>query len=175
MVTFLEPEKIIEQIKLKQDFNVAEFGCGPGTFSIALAKVLSMGTVYALDIQEEPLSALKGRATAEGLSNIRTIQCDLEEPKSSTLKNEALDVVLLTNVLFQSEDKEAMLKEAKRIVKPKGEIVIVDWKKNSPFGPEEERVTLEEIEKIMRLKLDMKLVRELDAGTYHWSAIFEKE
>jgi len=175
MVTFLEPEKIIEQIDLKQDWHAAEFGSGQGGFTITLARVLPKGIVYALDIQEEPLSALVGRARSEGLPNIKTIQCDLEEPKGSTLQDDSLDLVLVTNILFQSDEKEAMLKEAKRILKSKGKIVVVDWKTDSPFGPEKGRVTLDEIEKLMRLKLDIKLVRKLDAGTYHWSAIFEKE
>jgi len=174
MVTFLEPEKIIEQIDLKQDWHAAEFGCGQGGFTIELARALPKGIVYALDIQEEPLSALIGRARPEGLSNIKTIECDLEEPKGSTLQDNSLDLVLVTNILFQSDKKEEMLKEARRILKPKGKIVVVDWKKDSPFGPEEGRVALEEIEKMMRLKLDIRLVKEIEADTYHWSAIFEK-
>lgn len=174
MISFLEPEKIVNQIGLKQDFRAAEFGCGPGGFTIALAKRLPKGMVYALDIQEEPLSALTGRARAEGLSNIKIIQTDLEEPRGSTLPDNSVDLVLIANTLFQSEEKEAMLKEAKRIIAPKGKIVIVDWKPDSPFGPEGERISFEEVEKMMRVKLEMKLVKEIDAGTYHWAAVFEK-
>jgi len=175
MISFLEPEKIIEQVDLKEDWFAAEFGCGTGGFTIVLAKALLKGMIYALDIQEEPLSALIGRARAEGLPNIRSIQCDLEEPKGSTLKDESLDLVLVTNILFQSDNKEAVLKEARRIVKPEGKVVIVDWKPDSPFGPEEGRVSLEEVQQIMLTKLDMKLVKKIDAGTYHWAAIFRKE
>ena len=174
MVTFLEPEKIIDQLELKPDWHAAEFGCGPGGFAITLAKKLLKGIVYALDIQEEPLSALTGRAKAEGLSNIRTIQTDLEEPKGSTLQDQSLDLILMPNVLFQMEEKEAVLKEARRVLKPKGQIAIVDWKPDSPFGPEEERVSFDEAYAIIK-RLEMKLVKEIDAGTYHWAAIFRKE
>jgi len=175
MVTFLEPEKIIEQLNLKQDCRAAEFGCGPGEFTIALARVLPKGMVYALDIQEEPLSALMGKARSEGLLNIKIIECDIEEPKGSTLQDDSLDLILVTNILFQSDQKKEMLREAKRILKPKGKIVVIDWKKDSPFGPEQNRVSLEEIEKLMRLELDIRLIEEIEAGTYHWAAIFEKK
>jgi ubiquinone/menaquinone biosynthesis C-methylase UbiE len=175
MVTFLEPEKIIEQLNLKQDCRAAEFGCGPGEFTIALARVLPKGMVYALDIQEEPLSALMGKARSEGLLNIKIIECDIEEPKGSTLQDDSLDLILVTNILFQSDQKKEMLREAKRILKPKGKIVVIDWKKDSPFGPEQNRVSLEEIEKLMRLELDIRLTEEIEAGTYHWAAIFEKK
>lgn len=173
MVTFLDPEEIIKQLSLRQDLAAAEFGCGPGGFAIALARKLRQGIVYALDIQEEPLSALLGRAKAQGIMNIKTIRCDLEEPRGSTLQDNLLDLVLVANILFQAEEKEAMLKEAKRIIRPKGRMVVIDWKPDSPFGPEEGRVSFEEIYKIVK-RLEMKLVEELDAGTYHWAAIFEK-
>ncbi len=174
MISFLEPEKIIEQIEIKQDYKAAEFGCGLGGFSIALAKKLSQGMLYAIDIQEEPLSALGGRAKAEGLPNIKTIKSDLEEPRGSTLQDDFLDLVLVTNILFQSDNKEVLLKEAKRIIKPKGKVVVVEWRPGSPFGPEKGRISFEEVRQIMMPKLDMKLIRELDAGTYHWAAVFQK-
>ncbi|MCX6738194.1 MAG: class I SAM-dependent methyltransferase [Candidatus Parcubacteria bacterium] len=173
MVDFLEPEKIIEQILLSQDWQIAEFGCGPGGFAIALAKKVPKGLVYALDIQEEPLSALNGRARSMGLPNIKTIRCDLEEPKGSTLKDESLDMVLMANILFQIEEKEAVLKEARRILKPRGNLVIVDWNPDSPFGPEQGRISFDEVHKIVKF-MDVKLVKELDAGTYHWAAVFVK-
>ncbi|MBU3964447.1 class I SAM-dependent methyltransferase [Patescibacteria group bacterium] len=173
MVSFLEPEKIIEQIPLSQDWQTAEFGCGPGGFAIALARRVPKGMVYALDIQEEPLSALIGRAKGVGLSNIKTIQCDLEEPKGSTLKDESMDLVLIANALFQIEDKDAFLKEAKRVLKRNGNLVIIDWNPDSPFGPEENRVSLEQAHKIVKF-MDIKLVKELETGTYHWGAIFVK-
>ncbi len=174
MVFFLEPKKIIAKVGLKPNFQVAEFGCGSGDFTIALAKVLPEGIAYALDIQEEPLSALIGKARAEGLSNIKIIQSDLEEPRGSTLEDESLDLVLITNIFFQSERKEAILKEAKRIIKPEGKIVIIEWKPDSLFGPEQGRVSFEKIEKMARVKTGLKLIKEIGAGTYHWGAIFKK-
>ncbi len=173
MISFLEPEKIISQLELKPDYHVAEFGCGPGGFVIPLARKLFKGMVYALDIQEEALSALTGRARAEGLNNIRKIRCDLEEPKGSRIQDNLMDLVVVSNILFQSEHKEAMLKEAKRILKPKGQMLIVDWKKDSPFGPVEGRVELEDIKAIL-IRLELKQKKELEAGTYHWGVVLEK-
>ncbi|PIS34449.1 MAG: hypothetical protein COT37_02430 [Parcubacteria group bacterium CG08_land_8_20_14_0_20_43_9] len=173
MVSFLEPEKIVEQIPMSQDWHTAEFGCGPGGFAIALARRVPKGMVYALDIQEEPLSALRGRAKAMGLPNIKTIQGDLEEPKGSTLKDESLDLVMIANTLFQIEDKDAFFKEAKRALKREGNLVVIDWNPDSPFGPEEKRISLEEAHQMVKF-MGFKLIKELDAGTYHWAAIFVK-
>ncbi len=173
MVSFLNPEKFIDKLNLQNDFIAAEFGCGPGGFALVLAKKLDKGVVYGLDIQEEPISALWGRAKNQGLSNIKTIKCNLEEPQGSTLQDNFLDLVVVSNVLFQTEEKEAMLKEAKRILKPKGKLLAVEWRPEAPFGPQEGRTSFEEIQKIMRL-LEMELVEKIPAGTYHWAALFEK-
>jgi ubiquinone/menaquinone biosynthesis C-methylase UbiE len=173
MVSFLEPEKIIENLPLREDLTAADFGSGAGGFTIPLAKKLKKGFVYALDIQEEPLSALKGNAKLFGLNNIKTIKCDLEEPEGSTLPDNSLDLVLIANLLFQIDDPERVVKEAKRVVKPEGEIIIIDWKKDAPFGPEEKRVGFEDIERIAR-RLNLELKEQIEVGSYHWGAILKK-
>ena len=174
MVTFLDPDKIIEQIDLGNDFNAAEFGSGSGGFTLALAHKIRQGLIYACDIQEEPLSALVGRANSLGLHNIKTIKCNLEEPKGSTLPDESMDLILIMNTLFQSDQKARILKEAMRVIKGKGQIVIVDWKPGSGFGPEGERVSSEEIKKIF-IRTGHTLKKELEAGTYHWGAVYAKK
>jgi len=171
---FLEPLKILEQIEIKPDFVAADFGSGSGSFSIALAKKLSEGLVYAIDIQEEPLSVLQGTARAEGLTNIRTILSDLEDPKGSTLSEETLDLVLIVNLLFQVENKEGVLREAKRVLKPGGKVLIIDWKKDSPFGPPTGRVDSQEIRK-MAVSIELIPKKEINAGKYHWGLLCEKK
>jgi ubiquinone/menaquinone biosynthesis C-methylase UbiE len=173
MISFLEPEKLIENLSLEEHWTAADFGSGAGGFTIPLAKKLKKGRVYALDIQEEPLSALVGNAKLFGLNNIKTIQCDLEEPKGSTLPDNSLDLVLMVNLLFQVESKTGILKEAKRVLRPGGKIIIIDWKEDAPFGPSEERITKDEVKKIAR-RLELKVKKEIDAGSYHWGIILEK-
>jgi len=174
MVYFLEPEKIIENLDLREDATVADFGAGAGGFTIPLAKKLKRGGfVYALDFQEEALSALLGNAKLFGLNNIRAIKCDLEEPEGSTLPDNSLDAVFIINLLFEVDDPERIVKEAKRVVKPEGQIIIIDWKKDAPFGPEEKRIGPEEIQTIAR-HLNLEITKEIEAGAYHWGVVLRR-
>jgi len=173
MVTFLDPEKIIKQLDIDCDFHAADFGAGTGGFSLALADDLREGLIYACDIQEEPLSALVGQARTMNYHNIKTIKCDLEEPNGSTLPESSMDIVIIANTLYQSEEKPKILKEAMRIIKDTGQIVIIEWKSDSPFGPEEERVSFEEVTKIFK-RVGLTLKKELDTGSYHWGAVYAK-
>ncbi|MCD6115100.1 class I SAM-dependent methyltransferase [bacterium] len=171
---FLHPEKILSQINLQPDMVAADFGCGAGGFTIPLAKKLFNGMVYAIDIQEEPLSALSGLARSEGLVNIKTIVGDLEDPKGSKLPENSIDLVLIINLLFQVENKEGVLREAKRVLKPRGRILVIDWKKDSPFGPAMGRVDPEEIRKLA-VKESLIPKKEIEAGQYHWGLLLEKK
>ena len=173
MEGFLKPEEVLKQLDLKEEMTAADFGSGSGGWAIPLAKILKEGQVFAIDVLEEPLSALKGKAGISNISNIKTIRGDLERDNGSELKDDSLDLVLITNLLFQAEEKGKVLKEAKRVLKKEGKILIVDWKIDSPLGPKEGKISSEEVKKITK-ELGLKLKKEIEAGKYHYSLLFEK-
>lgn len=171
---FVNPEKILDQLDLKENMTACEFGCGLGIFSVALAKRLKKGKVYGLDILEEKLSVFKERAQLEGVSNVETILANVEKIGGSTLSDNSIDLVLIPNVLFENEDKKVIIEEAKRITKPGGEILILDWKKESPLGPKEGRISAEEVKEIAN-QLNLKFEKEIGAGDYHYCLVFTKQ
>ena len=170
---FLNPAEVLKQLKLKKEMTAADFGCGSGGWVIPLAKKLEEGKIFAIDILEEPLSALKSRAKIEKISNVETIQSNVEAKNGSKLTDNSCDSVLMTNLLFECDDKKIVLEEGKRVLKKGAELLIVDWKKDSPLGPKEGRVSAEEVKKIAK-DLDLKLEKEFEAGIYHYGLIFTK-
>jgi len=173
MTGFLNPEEILNELELRSDMVAAEFGCGSGGFTIPLAKRLNDGLVYALDIQGAPLSALKSRSLLENVNNIRIIRCDLEKPRGSTIIDSSVDLVFIPNVLFQIGNKNAIISEAKRVLKNGGKLVVVDWLPKASQGPAEGRVSPTEIKKIAQA-LDFKIEKEFEAGRYHYGLVFTK-
>ena len=173
MSDFLNPNKVLQELDLREDMIAVEFGCGSGAFTIALAKNLPDGRVYALDIQADVLSVLQGRARAGRVPNIETILCDLEDEHGSTLPNDFVDLVLIPNILFQTEDKKSIIKEAKRILKKQGKLLIIDWKKEKGLGPKKGRISANEVKAIAQ-ELGMKLEKQFEPGTYHYGLIFNR-
>ena len=171
---FVDPEKVLGKLKLRSGMVGAEFGCGSGHWALALARYLNKGTVYAIDLQAEPLSALRGKAERAMIKNIKTLRRDLEKPEGSGLKKWSLDVVLIPNLLFQVEKKEAVLKEAKRILVPNGLLIIIDWKKEGRLLPNQPYITAYQVQK-MAEKLGFTLSKELPAGESHYALVFQKE
>jgi ubiquinone/menaquinone biosynthesis C-methylase UbiE len=149
----------------------ADFGCGSGGWALPLAKLLEEGKVYAIDILEEPLSALRAKTKLEKVFNIETRKADVE--KGTTLLADSCDLVLMTNLLFECENKKKVLEEGKRILKPNGRILVVDWAKDNPLTPEIEFCSIEEVKKIAQ-DIGLKIEKEFEAGLYHWALILVK-
>lgn len=173
MDSFFNPEEVLNQLGLRSDMVVADFGCGSGGFTVPLAKKLDQGLVYAIDIQEAPLSALKSRYLQENINNIRIIRSDLEVPRGSRMGDSSLDFVFIVNILFQAENKEIIFEEAKRVLKSGGRLVAIDWLASVKLGPEKGRILPEEAKKIAK-KFGLKIEKEFPAGKQHYGILFAK-
>ena len=170
MQDFVDPESVFEKINLREGMIAADFGCGAGSWAIPLARILEEGKVYAIDVLDEPLSVLRSRMKSAKVQNIEIIKADVE--KNSKLLSNSCDLVLITNLLFEVESIKNVLLEAKRVLRGGGEILIVDWKKEAPFGPQK-RVSLEEIREIAS-QLGLEEKKEFPAGKYHFVLLLSK-
>lgn len=173
---FIDPQVIVENFNINEGMKIADFGCGSGYFTLVLAKKTGLeGRVYALDILESALDHVKAKARADGIENIEFIRTNLEVLGGSSLPNESQDIVLLANILFQSDKDEDIIKEAKRILKTGGEIIIIDWKKGSGgFGPPDDLRQEEEALKALTDKNGLTFERPLNTGQFHFGLVFKK-
>ncbi|MCK9578527.1 class I SAM-dependent methyltransferase [bacterium] len=169
---FLYPQEILKTLVINPNSTTCDFGCGTGGWTIPLAKLLPSGIVYAIDIVEDSLLFLKSNASRQGVHNIKTILSDIEKGVK-IINNDEVDIVLIVNTLFQTDNIGLILNEADRILKKGGFILIIDWKENNPMGIEKDLVKFEEIKSII-LNNKYKLEKEFDAGHYHRGLIFKK-
>ena len=173
MADFLKVSEVLNHLEIRKDMVAAEFGCGLAEFAILLAKKMPSGRVYALDIQEEKLSVLKSRLLAEKVQNVTSLLCDLEALRGSTLPDESLDIVLIPNILFQAENKYAIIEEATRVLKLNGQMLVIDWLAGGPFSPKKGLIASWELKEMAEgLKLSFK--KEFSAGDYHFALLFVK-
>ena len=175
-MVFLKPSQIIKNFDLEHGMIVADFGCGSGHYSVEAAKIVGKsGKVYAIDVQKEMLEAVKSRSEAEGLDNLEIIRADLELSEGSHLASGIADAVIMSNILFQSEDKNAIAEEAFRILKVGGKIAVIEWDKRAgKIGPSPElRVSAEDARKIFE-KAGFNSEGEFEASESHYGIIFRK-
>jgi ubiquinone/menaquinone biosynthesis C-methylase UbiE len=171
MEEFVNPGKVLGQLSLRPGMSAADFGCGSGGWTIPLAKELKEGKVYAIDLLESSLSIVNSKAKLFKILNIETVLADAE--KKTPLIPGSCDLVLMTNLLFQSKDIKAVLEEGKRVLKEGGRILVVDWIKDNPLTREIESLDFNKV-KDTAVNLNLKIEKEFQAGIYHQALILVK-
>jgi ubiquinone/menaquinone biosynthesis C-methylase UbiE len=128
------PESILALAGLRPAMTFVDLGCGNGFFALPAARVVGIdGRVYGVDADAAHVEELRQRADAEGLKNM-TLEAGRAE--QTLLCERCADIVFMGNVLHDFDDPARVLENARRMVKPDGLLVNVDWKDEpSPMGP----------------------------------------
>jgi ubiquinone/menaquinone biosynthesis C-methylase UbiE len=115
--------EVLSEIGIGEGQSVLDFGCGSGTYSIPVAKLVGKnGRVYSLDVSQSALKKLSSRAESEGLDNIVTL-LSAGKPEIP-IDVESLNHVLLIDVLQEIPDKERLFEEIHRVLKPGGLVTV---------------------------------------------------
>jgi ubiquinone/menaquinone biosynthesis C-methylase UbiE len=173
----LDIKEVLAKAQLIAGMQVADLGCGSlGYFVLPIAKLVGKeGKVYAVDVQLSALEGVRNRAKLDGLTNVETVWSNLEKVGATKIPEKSLDLACLINTLFQNKDHQSIIKEASRLLKSGGRLLVIDWKKvGTPFGPSVEIRLEPETVKKLAAKTGLTLTEEIEFGQYFWGLIFTK-
>jgi len=173
---FSNPDKIIEQFGITEGAHVADFGCGSGFYTLAVArKVGSDGKVYAIDVNQGILSRIAKDASEEGIENLEVVWGDIESKEGSRLKENSIDVVIVSNVLFQVDSNSSVFVEAYRVLRPGGRVLVIDWHSSSGgAGPKEDSIVTENTARGVLEEVGFSKLTTVDAGDHHYGISAKK-
>jgi ubiquinone/menaquinone biosynthesis C-methylase UbiE len=171
---FSVPKENVLQLGLREGMKVGDFGAGSGHYSQAAAAIVGQsGRVYAIDVQEDVLKHLKLNTHAHHQGIIETVWGNIEKPGGTHLRDASLDAAILANTLFQVENREGMLSELKRTLKPGGKLLVVDWAGSyGGLGPAQAQVVEEHDAEAFFINGGFHKVKSLRAGPHHYGIIF---
>lgn len=119
------PKKLLEPYIL-DGMTILDVGCGPGFFSIEMAKMLThTGKVIAADLQEGMLDIVKRKILGTELeARIELHKCAEDKIGIS----EKVDFVIAFYMVHEVSNQESLFRELKSILKPNGKIYIIEPK-----------------------------------------------
>jgi len=172
----IDPATLGAELNLPSGITFLDLGCGAGNYALAAADLIGpAGVVYAVDLWEEGVAALKDRAAREGQTNI---QARVAPAGQVPLESLSVDVGFMATVLHdlvEAGTAADALAELARVIKPGGRLAIVEFEKiDGPPGPPRHiRLDPGEVEALVapygfRRQKDVKL------GPYNYLITFVK-
>lgn len=173
---FSDPKSNLDQFGLEKGMKVADLGVGAGFYVLAAAKMVGEeGRIFALDVQKELVADVKRIAEKEELNNVEAIWGDIEKFEGTKIKSGSIDAAIVSNVLFQIEDKEAFLSEIERILKPGGKVLVVDWMDSfAGMGPHRDHLVTKEVAESLFASKGFSIEKRIDAGDHHYGFVTRK-
>lgn len=127
----LDPGAFLDKLAIAPGTTVADIGAGPGFFTAPLAeRVGPTGRVIALDVSPAMVQRLRERSLPPH------VEVRLSDEHALPLGDAKVDVALLAFVLHELDDAPRLLAEVRRILAPRGRLVVLEWvPQDEPMGP----------------------------------------
>jgi len=150
--------------------DVLEVGAGSGYMTTRLAALVGpTGRVSANDLQPQMLQIIQQKARAAGLSNVETVQGTETDAR---LPENAIDLALLVDVYHEMWHPQEMLRSLRRSLKPGGELVLVEYRKEDPTIPIKPEHKMSVAEAKMEVEAEGFTLAKVDEALVHLQNAF---
>jgi len=169
---FTDPVKNLKAFGLREDNIVADLGAGTGFYSLAAGGIVTRGKVYAVELQKDYLTTIINKVADLGLKNVEVIWGNVEKLGGTKIGDNVVDAVIASNILFQVADKEKFILEIKRILKPQGRVLLIDWSEASIMKTT--NIISKSKARVLFEQGGFVFEREINAGEHHYGMILVK-
>ena len=128
----IPPDYVWEKLNIQNPTVLVDIGAGTAFFSVAFLQKSKLSRIYACDSSEVMINWVKANVSPK-YPSIIPVKTD---EQAVPLDDGIADLVFLINLYHELDHPSLTVKESNRILKPGGQIVVVDWiKKDMPEGP----------------------------------------
>jgi ubiquinone/menaquinone biosynthesis C-methylase UbiE len=117
------PRRILQPY-VQEGMTALDLGCGPGFFTVEMARLVGQtGRVIAADLQEGMLAKLQAKIHGADWADRVTLHKCLADRVGLAQKS---DFILVFYMLHEVPDQEKFLNEIKSLLKPQGRVLLVE-------------------------------------------------
>ena len=161
------PREIVERSGVRAAMTVMELGCGPGTYTIDIARAVGdRGKVYAVDIKPAMIEKLEERMQRTENRDVRNVTPKVADAYELPFPEGYFDLAVVICALQEIPDRQRALRELRRVLKPQGVLAVSEWAPDPDYPL---RRTPERICEQAGFRL-----RESRGGFFHYTLQFEK-
>jgi ubiquinone/menaquinone biosynthesis C-methylase UbiE len=168
---YQKPDEVLKALALRPGEVVADIGAGSGYFTVRFARAVGdAGRVYAVDVSPEMVRHLNRRLRDAGIRNVWTVLADPDDP---LLPDASVDRFVIVDTWHHIEDQPKYLGLLKKMLKPGGQVVHIDFQKRDlPVGPPESmKIAREDLVKQMEVA-GFRLAAEHGFLPYQYFLVF---
>ncbi len=165
----LDTHRVLSFLPLMPYQEVADVGCGPGYFTIPLAKFAFDGKVYALDIHQEMLDAVREAADKVRLGNVETV---LSKEAKVALAKESVDGALVAFLLTKVTKPAKVLKDLRASLRKGGWLGVIESQESGGNGAADEDTLSESAASELALKAGFRFTGRYDISTANYLLVF---
>ncbi len=167
-------KRLLEELDVQPGQVICDMGCGNGFYTLKLAQLTGQrGKVHAVDIQQEMLDKLKGRAHQAEVENIVPVLGGVADPG---LPENVFDLVLMVDVYHEFSHPEEMLRAIRASLKPGGRVALAEFRQEDPEVPIKplHKMSKKQIRKEFRAN-GLKLVDQFDELPWQHLMFFSRD
>jgi predicted methyltransferase len=119
--------EIVQALELRPGMSVADVGAGTGLFTLLFAPAVgASGRVYAVDISEPFITAIRERAADAGHDNVIGI---VNQQRDVALPADSVDLVFIADTYHHFEYPAAMLASIRDALRAGGMLAVLDFRR----------------------------------------------
>jgi ubiquinone/menaquinone biosynthesis C-methylase UbiE len=172
----IDPATLWAEVNLPRGITFLDLGCGQGNYALAAAsRIGPKGLVYAVDLWEEGIAALRLRAAREGRANLKALVAGAGQVPVESLSVDVGFMATVLHDLVEAGTAAGALAELARVIKPGGRLAIVEFDKiDGPPGPPRHiRLDAAEVEALVA-PYGFTPQRTMKLGPYNYLMMFSK-